>query len=101
MLPLGNIIRTHSIHFHWYANDTKLYPSIKPEQCNQLTKLQACFEDIQTWTTRNFLLLNSDKTELLILGPKHLRDTLSNDIAKLDDIALASNEKVRMIQILT
>ena len=44
--------------------------------------------------TRNFLLLNSDKTEVLILGPKHLRDTLSNDIAALDDIALASNETV-------
>ena len=45
--------------------------------------------------TRNFLLLNSDKTEVLILGPKHLRDKLSNDIAALDDIALASNETVR------
>ena len=42
--------------------------------------------------TRN-LRLNSD-TEVLILGPKHLRDTLSNDIASLDEIALASIETV-------
>ena len=67
----------------------------KPEQCYQLTKLQACLKDIKTWMTRNFLILNSDKTEVLILGPKNLRDTLSNDIAALDDIALASNETVR------
>ena len=40
----------------------------------------------------NCLLLNSDKTEVLILGPKHLRDTLSNDEAALDDIVFASNE---------
>ena len=45
--------------------------------------------------THNFLLLNSDKTEVLILGPKHLRDTLSQDIAALDDIALSPNETVR------
>ena len=84
ILPLGNIIRTHSVNFHCYADDTQLYLSIKPEQCNELTELQAGLNDIKTWMTRNFLLLNSDKTEFLILGPKHLRDTLSNDIAALD-----------------
>ena len=50
--------------------------------------------------TRNFLLLNSDKTEVLILGPKHLRDKLSNDIAALDNIALASNETVRNLGVI-
>ena len=82
MLPLGNIIRTHSVKFHCYADDTQLYLS-KPEQCNQLTTLQACLKDIKTWMTRNFLLLNSDKREVIIFGPKHLRDTLSNNIAAL------------------
>ena len=100
MLPLGNIIRTHSVNFHCYADDTQLYLSIKPEQSNQLTNLQACLKDIKTWMTRNFLLLNSDKTEVIILGPKHLRDTLSNDIAALDDIALASNETVRNLGVI-
>ena len=50
--------------------------------------------------THNFLLLNSDKREVLILGPKHLRDTLSNDIAAQDDIALASNETVRNLGVI-
>ena len=100
MLPRGNIIRTHSVNFHCYADDTLLYLSIKPEQCNQLTKLQPCLKDIKTWMTRNFLLLNSDKTEVLILDPKHLRDKLSNDIAALDDIALASNETVRNLGVI-
>ena len=76
MLPLGNIIRTHSVNFHCYADEAQLYVSIKPEQCHQLKP------------NKNLLLLNSDKTEVVILGPKHLRDTLSNDEAVLEDIAL-------------
>ncbi|MDF4285579.1 reverse transcriptase family protein, partial [Vibrio parahaemolyticus] len=70
MLPLGNIIRNHSINFHCYADDTQLYLSMKPEESNQLTKLHNCLKDIKTWMSTNFLMLNSDKTEVIVLGPK-------------------------------
>ena len=45
--------------------------------------------------TRNFLLLNSDKKVVIVLGPQHLRNILSNDILTLDDTALASSTNVR------
>lgn len=100
MLPLGNIMRKHSIHFHCYADDTQLYLSMKPDETNQLSKLEACFKEIKIWMTRNFLLLNSDKTEVIVLGPKHLRDSVSNDIAALDGISLASSTTVRNLGVL-
>ena len=89
MLPLGNIIRNHSINFHCYADDTQLYLSIKPDATNQLTKLQACLKDIKSWMTYNFLMLNSDKTEV------HLRNSLSRDLVTLDGITLASSSTVK------
>ena len=95
MLLLGDIIRNHSVNFHCYADDTQLYLSMKPEETNQLTKLQNCLKDIKPWMSPNFLMLNSDKTEVIVLGPKQLRDSLSDDIVSLDGIALASSTTVR------
>lgn len=43
--------------------------------------------------TRNFQLLNSDKTEVIVLGPKHLKDTLSSDITTTDVITLLHSKK--------
>ena len=95
MLPLGNIIRKHSIHFHGYADDTQLYLSMRPDDINQVVQLQECLRDIKSWMTCNFLLLNSEKTEVIILGPKHLREKLYDHIVTLDDITMASSSTVR------
>ena len=100
MLPLGNVIRNHGINFHCYADDTQLYLSIKPDEANQLNKFQACLKDIKAWMTCNFLLLNSDKTEVIVLGPERLRNSLSKDIITLDGIVLASSSTVRNLGVI-
>ena len=65
MLPLGNIIRNHSVHFHCYADDTQQYLSIKPDEINHLNKTQDCLKDLKTWMTLNVLMLNTAKTEVI------------------------------------
>ena len=40
------------------------------------TSLEACVSDIRKWRAANVLLLNSNKTEMLVLGPKKQRDLL-------------------------
>ncbi len=64
MLPLGNIIRKYGISFHCYADDTQLYISTRPDETSKLSKLTECVKNIKDWMTSNFLLLNSDKTEI-------------------------------------
>uniref|UniRef100_UPI000D3040EA uncharacterized protein LOC112434934 n=1 Tax=Maylandia zebra TaxID=106582 RepID=UPI000D3040EA len=100
MLPFGSIIRRHSIRFHCYADDTQLYLSMKPVNAHQLVKLQECLKNIKTWMAANFLLLNSDKTEVIVLGPKNLRNMVSNQILTLDGITLASSNAVRNLGVI-
>lgn len=100
MLPLGDIIRKHGINFHCYADDTQLYLSIKPDQTMQMTTLSACVRDIKTWMTVNYLLLNSDKTEVIIIGPKRVRDCFTDQIVTLDNVRVASSTTVKNLGVL-
>jgi len=50
--------------------------------------------------TCNFLMLNFDKTEVILIGPEHLRDQLSGDVVSVDGIALASNTTVKNLGVI-
>ncbi len=56
--------------FRCYADDTQLYISIRPDENSKLSKLTECVKNVKDWMTNTFLLLNSDKTEILLIGPK-------------------------------
>uniref|UniRef100_A0A8C6MFG0 Reverse transcriptase domain-containing protein n=1 Tax=Nothobranchius furzeri TaxID=105023 RepID=A0A8C6MFG0_NOTFU len=100
MLPIGKIIRQHGINFHCYADDTQLYLSINPDEPNRLGRLQACLEDIKNWMTLNFLLLNQDKTEVLIFGPEIQKRKLLSQSPDLNGITLISENKARNLGVI-
>ncbi len=90
MLPLGNIIRKYGISFHCYADDTQLYISTRPEETSKLSKLTECVKNIKDWMTNNFLLLNSDKTEILLIGPKNSTKNILDHNLQLDGCTVIS-----------
>lgn len=76
MIPLGNIIRKHGVSFHCY--DAQLYVSANPDERQQLNKTEGCVKDIRYYILINYLLLNSDKTDVLALGIHEARSKLSD-----------------------
>ena len=70
-LPVGDIAMKHCVQYHIYADDKQLYFIFRPGQTKEaMAKVTSVISDLRTWMTQNFLKLNTDKTEVLLLGTK-------------------------------
>ena len=68
---------------------------MKPGEAPDLPSLEPCVSDIRKWMAANVLLLNSDKTKVLVLGPKKQRDLLLNLSINLDGCTVVSKKTVK------
>ncbi len=59
-------------------------------QMKLLNYLTECVKNIKDWMTSNFLLLNSDKTEILLIGPKNSTQNLLDYNLQLDGCNVTS-----------
>ena len=97
ILPLGELIADHGVNFHFYADDTQLYLSVAPDDPRALDPLLACVTSIKCWMSENFLKLNEDKTEVLIIGSSEQRESI---ISRLGNLAEESNTSVKNLGVI-
>ena len=95
--PLRDVILEHDVQYHFYADDTQLYLRLKPSQQNVdigITKLEACLKSVSQWMSNNFLKLNENKTEYMLIGSKRNLSKFSSD-----KIIVGNSEVKRVSQV--
>ena len=69
---LQMIASKYGLSIQLYADDSQLYISFYPTKSGDLENIteraNMCLAEIKTWMVENFMKLNEDKTELLIMG---------------------------------
>ncbi len=59
--PLGPIIQAHGFSYHFYADDTQLYLSFRPDDPTVVALISGCLADISAWMKEHHLQLNPAK----------------------------------------
>ncbi len=62
-----------------------------PDETSKLSNLTECVKHFKDRMNNNFLLLNSDKTEILLIGPKNSTHNLLDHSLKLDRCPVPSS----------
>ena len=66
--PTANIARRHGLHVHLYADDTQVYLSCGAGDADDaVARIESCVAEMKCWMTANKLMLNGDKTVVLVV----------------------------------
>lgn len=73
--PLVDIVSSHNLHMHLYADDTQIYVAFAPTDSNRaVASMERCLADVENWMAANFLKLNSEKTNLVYIRPTRAQE---------------------------
>jgi hypothetical protein len=97
--PVGDIFRDHEVKFHLYADDTQVYLAFKPgkDEAESLRKLEECLSEVRKWMAQNYLKLNDDKTDFIIMGSKKNLNKVSTTHVKIGGVSIKAADKITNI----
>ena len=99
--PLTDIISKHNMNHHFYADDSQIYLSFKPSAAGKPSttsklRIESCIHDVNNSMSANKLMLNHDKTELLVLHARHRPQPPLESIPVCSDVIYSSNSAKNM-----
>ena len=107
-LYTGNLItnihnKFPGVSCHCYADDTQVYLSFTPDvsaQQQSISRMEACVNYIREWMLQNKLMLNDNKTELMLTGTSKQVNKLNFDGISVGSSVIKPSSNARNLGVL-
>ena len=83
--PLSDVIACHSCDYHKYADDTEISDSAPPSDFTSAqSNIQSCISNTLSWMQNNKLKLDTEKTEMMLVGSSARISSVGCESADID-----------------
>ena len=94
--PLVNVIREFNLSYHFYADDTQIYGPSTPQNVNELISVvEKCVRSVKDWMNENRLMLNDDKTEVILAGSAKAIDETEKSSMTIGGCTISFSKKAK------
>ena len=84
---------------HFYADDTQLYDSVQRKNFEDLChRMECCIKCVKKWMNENRLMLNDNKTEVLLTGSAGSLSKLERSSIHIGDSDIKFSNKVKKLR---
>ena len=94
MTTLCPILQFYNVSYHLYADDIQLYVSCSADNQSAVDNIIKCLTHVKSWMSSSFLELNEHKSEILVVGPKALRQQV---LPLLTPLSITPSDHVKIL----
>jgi hypothetical protein len=97
-MPLGDLLRQQNVDYHFYADDTQIYVTFKPNTMpTALKRMDTCLYVVQHWMSTSMLKMNAEKTEFLLISSKQMTTKLQSPSVNVGSCTITPTKTARNI----
>jgi hypothetical protein len=100
--PIGQLIASHGVDHHQYADDTQLFLAMRSSNIDSgMATLDNCSKAVKRWFAVNDLLLNADKSDFMFIGTSaQLAAAPVNDDVTVAGVSLPVSNEIKSLGVI-
>lgn len=98
---LGHLLRSHSMKYHLYADDSSIYIMFKPNDLSSMVqRVEQCTLAVREWMSQKGLKMNDSKTEALLISSKPISKQMDLPCITIGDCGIKPNDAAKMLGVI-